>query len=471
MLKLNNNKLLIGILIGIMFSTLTIKLQMLLFLNGYLIFLSLILIELIIFKNSTGYKNMNILEVKYDKNMRCLTIVLNNSNLLEGKDLFEAIFTSITSNEIFQNFGNKKIMILSAVLETNKEHNLHSNILIENTTTFEEYYEEISYDLNNFYNLEYGYGDETIIRYIVKLWNCDLKENIKIKMTHDATKAGKPFNEYKKSLGIYELGKKLDWEINNKANTRSYSTSSTLHKHWAPSLIPPLSLVNKKGELKLSSPRPFYTMDIETVNLNGLQIPIAISSCGPNSESKIFLINYNLLQINSELALKQLWENYFNYLENLDVEDKVTIFAHNLGDFYGYFLYKGLMNHYNPDKISSIIDESNSFISIICNNGVKFEWKDSLRIFPISLNELCKIFGVEGKTTECNIKYNDMKFLEIPKLVYSFKKYSLQDSVSLYNALFIAQLFYFKKFGVDIESIYSTSTLALKFYRNIKYIP
>src|SRR6266403_1881628 len=222
MLKLNNNKLLIGILIGIMFSTLTIKLQMLLFLNGYLIF---------------------------------LTIVLNNSNLLEGKDLFEAIFTSITSNEIFQDFGNKKIMILSAVLETNKEHNLHSNILIENTTTFEEYYEEISYDLNNFYNLEYGYGDETIIRYIVKLWNCDLKEN-----------------------------------------TRSYSTSSTLHKHWAPSLIPPLSLVNKKGELKLSSPRPFYTMDIETVNLNGLQIPIAISSCGPNSESKIFLINYNLLK-------------------------------------------------------------------------------------------------------------------------------------------------------------------------------
>src|ERR1700759_3408980 len=91
--------------------------------------------------------------------------------------------------------------------------------------------------------------------------------------------------------------------------------------------------------------------------------------------------------------------------------------------------------------------------------------KISLRVFPISLNKLCQVFGVEGKTSPYNPKYNNIEFFNIPKLVNSFKKYSLQDAIALYKALFIAQLTYFKSFGVDIESIYSTSTLSLKIYR------
>ena len=46
-----------------------------------------------------------------------------------------------------------------------------------------------------------------------------------------------------------------------------------------------------------------------------------------------------------------------------------------------------------------------------------------------------------------------------------FKKYALQDAVALYETLFLAQNFYFSKFGIDIESIYSTATLALKIFR------
>jgi hypothetical protein len=112
------------------------------------------------------------------------------------------------------------------------------------------------------------------------------------------------------------------------------------------------------------------------------------------------------------LANKQLWGKYFNYLENVvnteitsacGQEDKLTIFAHNLGGFDGYFLYKGLLNHYNPDYISSLIDDTNSFISIKNNDTPLIEWFakgiDSLRIFPISLDKLCKMFLVEGKIT------------------------------------------------------------------------
>jgi hypothetical protein len=61
-----------------------------------------------------------------------------------------------------------------------------------------------------------------------------------------------------------------------------------------------------------------------------------------------------------------------------------------------------------------------------------------------------------------NPKFNNIDFFNIPILIHSFKKDSLQDAISLYKALYSAQLMYFTKFGVDIESIYSTATLSLK---------
>jgi hypothetical protein len=216
-------------------------------------------------------------------------------------------------------------------------------------------------------------------------------------------------------------------------------------------------------------------MDIETIKYNNIQTPIAISSCGVNNskqESKLFLIDHVLLNSNVDLAVKQLWNKYFNYLESLNIDqsiNKLTIFAHNLGDFDGYFLYKGLMNHYNPEHLSSIIDESNSFISVKLLSGNKtgliFEWKDSLRIFPMSLDKLCALFGVQGKLIAYNPKFNDISLFDKGRILGIFKKYALQDSISLYEALFTAQLTYFNKFGVDIESIYSTATLSLKIYR------
>lgn len=86
---------------------------------------------------------------------------------------------------------------------------------------------------------------------------------------------------------------------------------------------------------------------------------------------------------------------YFKYLENVINDNQyksLTIFAHNLGNFDGYFLYKGLMLCYQPDYISSLIDESNTYISITHKTFPLLEFKDSLRIFPVSLDRLCKMF-------------------------------------------------------------------------------
>lgn len=98
-------------------------------------------------------------------------------------------------------------------------------------------------------------------------------------------------------------------------------------------------------------------MDLETIPINGIEIVVSISSCGWHNEqivNKIFLIDHNLLLTNEELAIKQLWSKYFTYLEDvvnteITITDKLTIFAHNLGGFDGYFLFKGLLNHYNVE--------------------------------------------------------------------------------------------------------------------------
>jgi hypothetical protein len=458
-----NYKLLLGILIGIFTSSLNLNILGSLFellqIAGYicvlLYFLSFTLLEILIMRNLDSSK-LKLLEIKNNNNMRCLSLTMSNENLLDGKDLFKAIYNTIMSNEEFKAFGYRKIIILTCTLEDFKEFNIHSNVLIDNDTPFVDYYNSILNDLTAYNNLEYGYHNLNIVTYTIKAWNCSNLNNLNIKITHNSISMSRNLDSYNKSL-----------------QTRSYSTSTA--KHWSKGLITPLSLVNKNGRLKLLSPAPIFVMDIETIKYNNVQTPIAISSCGVNNskqESKLFLIDHVLLNSNVDLAVKQLWNKYFNYLESLNIDqsiNKLSIFAHNLGDFDGYFLYKGLMNHYNPEHLSSIIDESNSFISIKLLSGNKtgliFEWKDSLRIFPMSLDKLCALFGVQGKLIAYNPKFNDISLFDKGRILGIFKKYALQDSISLYEALFTAQLTYFNKFGVDIESIYSTATLSLKIYR------
>ena len=418
-------------------------------LSIFIIFVSMCLIDLFIAFNDFYYTTLSlkILEIKYNKSMRSLSIVMVNNELLDNNDeLFKGIYNTLINSDEFNNFGSDKIIILSCILEDNREFNLHSNVLINKDTSFEEYYNSISDDLINYSNLQYGYNNLPIIKFIVKVWDATNFKNVKIKTTHNAltTIERKSFN-----------------------GVRSYSTVGCTNKNWNIGLITPLSLYNKRGKLILEHPKPIFTMDIETIKVNGFQTPIAISSCGPKG-SNFFLIDHLLLINDPDKAVNQLWFNYINGLidevNNLGL-DKITIFAHNLGDFDGYFLYKGLLNTYNPENVSSIMDHSNSFISITLKHSITIEWKDSLRIFPISLDELCNLFVVTGKLIPYDLRFNDISLFNNHNLLILFKKYSLQDAVALYESLTIAQSIYFSLFKVDIESIYSTATLALKIFR------
>jgi hypothetical protein len=260
----NIYKLILVFVIGLLITS---SLKIVIALSIFIIFISLCLIDLIISISEFYFSNISlkILEIKYDKSMRSLSIIMINNELLdENEDLFRGIYSSLIHCDEFNNFGNDKIIILSCVLEDNKEYNLHSNVLINKDTTFEEYYNSISNDLDNYSNLQYGYNSIGIVKFIVKVWDCSNLKNVRIKSTHNAITIERK-------------------SIFNNGQVRSYSTS-TNHK-WCKGLITPLSLHNQKGKLLIDHPKQIFTMDIETIKFNGFQIPIAISSCGPNGSN------------------------------------------------------------------------------------------------------------------------------------------------------------------------------------------
>jgi hypothetical protein len=273
----------------------------------------------------------------------------------------KGIFNAITTHEAFINFGTFKSIILSAVMDKeitfniggspSLEYNLHQNVLINPSTTFNEYLNEVGQFVSN--KLDHGYSYEVIEYYKVKVWNLDLMKNAKIKLHNKG---------------------RIDF-----LGYRSFSTST-------------VCLANKNISIKPlpvdKSTNSFATMDLETINLNGNKIPAAISTCNSNT-SKLFVIDPFLLKTDVTTAVSNLWKQYFYYLLK---SGDLLIFAHNLGDFDGYFLYKGLLNHFDPIIVESLIDDSKSFISISLNiNNVKIVWKDSLRIIPVSLEKLCEI--------------------------------------------------------------------------------
>jgi hypothetical protein len=144
-----------------------------------------------------------------------------------------------------------------------------------------------------------------------------------------------------------------------------------------------------------------------------------------------------------------------------------TIFVHNLGNFDGYFLYRALLIHFTPSYVSCLIDNNNVFISITLKVSDKFSitFKDSLRVFPVSLEELCKVFLVPGKISKYNPLFNSLELFNDNNLLNDFISYAKQDSKALFDALLIAQNYYIDNYKIDITTIFSTSTLSFKIFR------
>jgi hypothetical protein len=250
-------------------------------------------------------------------------------------------------------------------------------------------------------------------------------------------------------------------KISNRSCKRSYNNQFT-------------KLKNKNKII----PTIIGAMDIETMDLNGIQKPILISfACKDltNGEIKTILnvVDKQLLKTNIELAIKELWISFFESLTSLIKElkhKKIVIYMHNLGSFDGYFLFPGLLQFYAPEQVESLIDKDNNFIQIALNDkDVSYIWKDSFRLFPISLKELAKTFKSEyNKLHDYNPNYNTINLFndENKNDFNQFLEYSLFDSLALLDSMLNAQSIYIEKYNVDIGTVFSTSTLSLKIFRS-----
>lgn len=338
------------------------------------------------------------------------------------------------NNEKFIGFGKKKVIITSALID-GSEFTYHHNVLLDNNTPFLKYYNKVIDSVNKYF--DEGYPVDVIPAFKIRVWNMDNLANKNINITRNAI----------------SNNKKMDIFTKRNIHTKNNNDNIT-------PLIPLNPNIDKKETIS--------TMDIETMNYNGKQIPVCISIAYNFNEKKLFLIDSKLLKTNLDEAINKFWEDYFIFIKN-NIKYFTNIFVHNLGSFDGYFIYKGLTKLF-PAFISTIIDNNNKFIQITFKyKKLKINWKDSYRIYPVSLDDLCKTFNVEGKLSKYDNRFINLDLFNNLELLEQFKDYSLQDSVCLLKTLLNAQDLYLRDHNVDPVSILSTSTLSLKIFRS-KYL-
>jgi hypothetical protein len=109
---------------------------------------------------------LRILAVEYNTSGRFLSFHLHNESLFDSRDSLKAIFNSLMSNKQFLEFGNKKVIITTALIK-DSEFSFHHNILITNETTFMEYYNKVKDIIHE--NYEDGYPVDVITDFKVRL--------------------------------------------------------------------------------------------------------------------------------------------------------------------------------------------------------------------------------------------------------------------------------------------------------------
>ena len=87
-------------------------------------------------------ESLEIISLTYSETGRFLLYHLYNGSLMGYKDVLFAIYTTLMNDKKFLEFGNKKVIIVGAVIN-NEEFSFHHNVLITNNITFDEYFNSV----------------------------------------------------------------------------------------------------------------------------------------------------------------------------------------------------------------------------------------------------------------------------------------------------------------------------------------
>lgn len=358
------------------------------------------------------------------------------------KCLYEA-YHILINNIRYQAFGKRKIIIAYVSGYDKKDFSeyeelstitLHVNHFVTNDTTWKQYYRKVQNEVRPKYNIAYGFDTPNTLTF--KVWSVSLINKDLILRTIER-------NSNRKAQG-------------HKLFTRNYSTSArSIDLFEGLNNITPL-------KREATKPIPFSVMDIETVNVNGFQQPFIITFKNANILETFINEATNI----SQESIDTLWFNFFQFIFNNLKNKSNIIFVHNLGGFDGVFVHK-YISTFDLEN-DTIIDENGKYILI----KVKFYdrtyiFKDSYRILPVSLNDLCNVFNCKGKLSKYDVSWNNIN-INSPNLMYLID-YAKQDVISLFEALINAQLQFINDYKVDLASIVSLPSLALKIFR-LKYL-
>jgi hypothetical protein len=88
-----------------------------------------------------------------------------------------------------------------------------------------------------------------------------------------------------------------------------------------------------------------------------------------------------------------------------------------------------------------------------------------MRLFNVKLEILCENMVVPGKAGKYIPVFNSIHLTRLKKTFQIWIKYAEQDSIALLMCMHKAQNMYLNNYGVDLATVWSTSTLALKIFR------
>ena len=258
-----------------------------------------------------GNKTLLPLEMtSYDVTGRFLIYVFNNPNNLSGPLLIESLYNSLWNQKDYLEFGtdqhaNGYKILISTGVTPEAEFNLHPNILLANYTTQEEYVKAVLNGQKNTYNhLDYSvrdgmlyqdfdYDNFMIVQIVVRVWSYKLDRNKHIKITKTVnslnleTSSSKPHFSpatisSRRVHGNFGIGRSYYSNFVKPSKSILLDTAKEVNtlKIKSTDFIKPLTKEAK-------SLKEFTTLDIETMDFCGLQIPLMVSFSHPSFAIKI----------------------------------------------------------------------------------------------------------------------------------------------------------------------------------------
>lgn len=142
-------------------------------------FLSLISKKINKLNSYINRKDIILSKAIYDEKGRFLLYIAENQKLKNNYEFLEILFNSLKADDDFLNFGYQKVIFLfSRPSSSELPLPFHHNVLINNTTTFEEYYSSIENHLNYITDEAHHYiRVDRVPVFEVKVWNFYLKDN------------------------------------------------------------------------------------------------------------------------------------------------------------------------------------------------------------------------------------------------------------------------------------------------------